>query len=96
MTPPIKRGNQNLIQERHVGFPLEIVLLMEVDELGGVHPHRPKDLLRVALASGGEVWLVGHARPSGMQGRRLAKRRLVRKNNYRPFAAGFFLRRGWV
>jgi hypothetical protein len=96
LTPPIKRGNQNLIQERHVGFPLEIVLLMEVDELGGVHPHRPKDLLRVALAPGGDVWLAGHARPSGMQGRRLAKRRLVRKNNYRPFAPGFFLRRGWV
>ena len=73
MAPPIKRGNQNLIQERHVGFPLEIVLLMEVDELGGVHPHRPKDLLRVALASGRDVWLAGHARPGGVQGRRLAK-----------------------
>lgn len=94
MSAPIKRGHQNLIQKGHIGFPLEIVLLMEVDELGGVHPHGPKDLLGVALASGGDVGLAGHARPSGVQGRRLAKRGLVLKNNYRPLAPGFFLRRG--
>jgi len=94
MAPSIKRGNQNLIQKGHIGFPLEIVLLVKVDKLRSVHAHRAKDLLRVALAPGRNVRLAGHARPRGMQGRRLAKRRLVLENNYRPFAPGFFLRRG--
>jgi len=94
MTPPIKRGHQNLIQKSHIGFPLEIVLLMEVNELGGVHTDGPKDLLGVALAPGGNVGLAAHPCPGGVQGRRLTKRCLVLKNNYRPFASGFFLRRG--
>ncbi len=91
---PIKRGHQNLIQKCHIGFPLEIVLLVEVDELRGVHPHCPKNLLRVALAPSGNVRLAGHTRPGGVQGGRLAEGGLVLKNNYRPFAPGFFLRRG--
>jgi hypothetical protein len=94
MALPIKRGHQNLIQKGHIGFPLKIVLLMKVDELGGVHPHGAKNLLRVALAPGRDVRLAGHASPGGVQGRRLAKGRFILKNNYRPFAPGFFLRLG--
>jgi hypothetical protein len=73
MAPPIKRGHQNLIQKCHIGFPLKIVLLVEVDELRGVHTHRPKNLLRVALAPSGNMRLAGHARPGGVQGGRLAE-----------------------
>jgi hypothetical protein len=94
MAPPIERGHQNLIQKGHIGFPLEIVLLMEVDELGGVHAHGAKNLLGVAFAPGGDVRLAADSRPGGVQGGRLAERRLVLKNNYRPFAPGFFLRLG--
>ena len=73
MASPIKRGNQNLIQKGHIGFPLEIVLLMEVDELGGVHAHGAENFLRVPLAPSGDVRLAGHAGPGGVQGWRLAK-----------------------
>jgi hypothetical protein len=90
MTPPIKRRHQNLIQKRHIGFPLEIILLVEVDELCGVQTHGPKNLLRVPLAPGRNVWLAGHTCPSRVQGGGLAERRLILKDNYRPFAAGFF------
>jgi hypothetical protein len=96
MAPPIKRRHQYLIQKGHIGFPLEIILLMEVNELGGVHAHGAKNLLGVALASGRDVRLAGHACPCGVQRRRLAERRLVLKNNYRRFAPGFFLRLGYV
>lgn len=94
--PPIKRGHQDSIQKRHIGFPLEIVLLVEVDEFGGVQAHRAKDFLRVPLAPCGNVRLAGYSRPGGVQGGRLPERRLVLKDNDRPFTPGFFLRRGQV
>jgi hypothetical protein len=62
--------------------------------LGGIQADRSKDLLRVALAPGGNVRLAAHSGPGGVQGGRLAERSLVLKDNYRPFASGFFLRRG--
>ncbi len=93
---PIKRGHQNLIQKRHIGFPLEIVWLVEVGELRRVQTHRAKYLLRVPFAPGGNARLAGHPRPSGVQGGSLAKRRLVLKDDYGTFVPGFFLRRGYV
>jgi predicted MPP superfamily phosphohydrolase len=41
--------------------------------LGGVHAHRPKNLLRIPLAPGGNMRLAGHTRPGGVQGGRLAE-----------------------
>lgn len=71
LSPPIKRRYQHSIQKRHVCFPLEIILLVQVDELGGVQTHRTKDFLGVPLASGRNVRLAGHSRPCGVQGGRL-------------------------
>ena len=96
VSPPIKRGHQDLVQKCQIRFPLEIVLLVEVDEFRGVQAHRSKDFLGVPLAPGGNVRLAGYPRPSGVQGGRLPERRLVLKDNDRPFTAGFFLRRGYV
>jgi hypothetical protein len=91
---PVKRRQQDLIQKGHIGLPLEIILLVEIDELCGVQAHRAKDFLRVPLALAGNLRLAGHPRPGGIEGGRLAERRFVLKDDYRPFAAGFFLRRG--
>ena len=96
VSPPIKRGHQHLIQKRHISFPLEIVLLVEVDELRGVQTNRSKNLLGVPLASGGNVRLAGYSRPSGVQGGRLPERRLILEDDHRPFPPRFFLRRGYV
>jgi hypothetical protein len=62
--------------------------------LCGIQTDRSKDLLRVALAPGGNVRLAAHSGPGGVQGGRLAERRLVLEDYDRPFAPGFFLRRG--
>ena len=94
VSPPIKRRHQDLVQKRHIRFPLKIVLLVEVDEFCRIQAHRPKDFLRVSLPAGGNVRLAAYPGPSGVQGGRLPERRLVLKDNNRPFALGFFLRRG--
>jgi hypothetical protein len=41
--------------------------------LRGVHAHRPKNLLCIALAPSGNVRLAGHPCPGGVQGGRLAE-----------------------
>jgi hypothetical protein len=96
VSPPIKRGHQHLIQKRHIRFPLEVILLVEVDKLRRVQPNGPKNLLRVALTPGGNLGLAAHSSPSRMQSRRLAEGRLVLKDDYRSFGTGFFLRRGYA
>ena len=94
MAAPIERGDQHLIQKRHVSFPLEVILLVEVDELRGVQTHRPEDFLRVPLAASRNVRLAGYSRPSSVQGRCLSEQRLIFKDDHRSFALRFFLRRG--
>src|SRR5205809_6708633 len=71
---PIERRHQHLIQKRHVSLPLEIILLVEINKLGGVKRNAPKNLLSVALATVGNLRLLGHSCPMGMQGGRLAER----------------------
>ena len=90
----IKRGDHLLLQERHIGFPMKIVLLVLIKKARVVQPHRPKNLLRVPLAPGGNLRLAAQACPGRVQGRRLAEGSLVLEYNHRPFRPGFFLRRG--
>lgn len=75
---------------------MEVVLLVLVSELSVVQAHSSKNLLRMALASGGDLRLAAQPGPGGVQGWRLAEGSLVFKNDHRPFHPGFFLRRGYV
>lgn len=84
-------GWQNyLIQKGPVSFPLEILLVMEIGELGGFQPHGAKYFLRMAFASCRNFRLAASPGPSGMQCRRLAESRLIGENNYGPFAFRVF------
>src|SRR5215472_818690 len=51
MTAPVEGRHHHLLQEGQIGFPLKIILLMKVDEIGIVQAYGAKDLLRIALAS---------------------------------------------
>lgn len=51
----IEGGYRHLLQEGQISLPLNIVLLMQVDELGIVQLHGPENLLRIALASRGDL-----------------------------------------
>ena len=94
VSTPIKRGHQDLVQKPHVGFPLEVLLLMKINKPGVLQTHRPENLLRVALSPRRNLRLAGPPRPSRVQGRRLAERGFILEDDYRPFPPGFFLRRG--
>src|SRR5262249_2023927 len=94
MTSPVKRGQEHLIDESQIRFPREIILLMEIGELGVVQPNGSKDLLGIALSACGNLRLVASSRPGGMKSGRLAEGRLVFENDHRPFPLGVFFRFG--
>lgn len=87
---PIEGGHRHLLQEGQIGLPLKIVFLMQVDELGVVQLHGPENLLRIALASRGDLRLTSPSGPGRVQGGSLTERRLVFENDHRPFALGVF------
>jgi len=64
MAAPVKGWHHHLLQEGQIGFPLKIILLMKVDEIGVVEAYGAKDLLRIALAAGRNLRL---ASPSGLE-----------------------------
>ena len=73
---------------------VEILGLVAVGEFGVQETDRAKNLLGVALATGGDFRPTVQRRPGLMQSWALAKGRLVHVNDYRAFGFGVFFRLG--
>ena len=84
----------DVLQECQICFVVEILGLVAVGELGLEEADRAENLLCVALATSGDFRPAVQRRPGLMQGRALAKGRLVHKNDYRAFGFGVFFRLG--
>ena len=96
MSPAIESGNDDLIQEGQIRLPLKLLFLMQVDETGVVQTYRPKDFLRVAFSTRGNLRLASAPCPRGVQRWCLAERRLVFEDDHRAFGFGVFFRLGYV
>jgi hypothetical protein len=96
VTAAIEGGHDHLLQERQIGLPLKVTLLMKIDKTGVVQTDGSENLLRVALPACGDLWLTPPLGPSRVQSGSLSKRSLICKNNHRPFGLGVFFRFGYV
>ena len=67
----IESRHDHLLQKCQIGFPLEIILLMKVDETGIVQTDGAENLLCMALPSRRNPGLTSTLCPGGMQGRSL-------------------------
>jgi hypothetical protein len=91
VTAAIEGRHDHLLQERQIGLPLKVTLLMKIDKTGIVQTDGSENLLRVALPACGNLWLTPTLGPSRVQSESLPKRSLICKNNRRPFGFGVFL-----
>ena len=94
MAPAVEGGQDDLVQEGAVGFPLKVFLVMQVGKFGRFQTHRSEYFLRIALAARRDLRLAATRRPGGMESRRLAEGRLVGENNHGPFLFCVFFRFG--
>ena len=94
MTPPIKSGQHDLVQELAVGLGIEVFGLVTIGKLSAHQRHRTKNLLGVAFPSRRDLRLRVQRSPPSMQGRTLAEGSLVLIDDYAPFGGGFFFRLG--
>jgi len=92
--PAVKGGQDHLIQKSAVSLPLEVFLVMQVGELRCFQAHGAKYFLGMTFSPGRDFGLAAAPGPGGVERWRLAKGRLVCKNNHRPFAARVFFRFG--
>ena len=90
---PSRIATRQLLQELGIGLPVEHGVLAEMKP-GLLERDGPKNLLRVALAGGGNARLFAAWRPRLIQAGILAEARLVFKDQDGLLFAGFFLSLG--
>ena len=91
--PLARIAARQLLQELGIGLPVEHGVLAEMKP-GLLERDGPKNLLRVALAGGGNARLFAAWRPRLIQAGILAEARLVFKDQDGLLFAGFFLSLG--
>ena len=91
--PPARIAARQLLQELSIGLPVEHGVLAEM-KTGLPQRDGPENLLRVALAGGGNARLFSAWRPRLIQAGILSEARLVFEDQDRFLCAGFFLSPG--
>jgi len=90
----VKRRQENLLQKIDIIVGVEVLGLMSVGEPALIQGDGAQDLLRVALAAGGDLRLRTDRRPGLVQRGRLPKGGFVLVNDYGLLLPAFFLRLG--
>ena len=91
MPATVEMRQQVSVEERQIGWGVEIFCWMMPHKIAGGHTDRPQDFLRVAFSARGNLRLLTAPRPSAVKRGRLPKGRFIFINDYRPFVPGAFL-----